>query len=131
VLVNTADTGKFDPVAGDYRRFVVGNLPAGWIGCRDACALEAPAAEYPGTAPSDPQLLAAPKTYIALVAGCEPSRETAFSILRQAGRVWLRISGFDGSSSSRCRILFPARFRRVDPRGREEQAVNGDVTVTK
>jgi acetyl-CoA synthetase len=57
VLVNAADAGKFDAVAGGYGRFAVGQAPAGWIPYRDAYRLDVPAAEHPGTAPSDPQLL--------------------------------------------------------------------------
>ncbi len=57
VLANVADIGKFDTVAGDYGRFAVGEAPQGWIAYRDAYQLDAPPAEHPGTAPSDPQLL--------------------------------------------------------------------------
>ncbi|HEU5427031.1 MAG TPA: AMP-binding protein, partial [Actinocrinis sp.] len=57
VLVNAADIGKFDTVAGNYGRFAVGRPPAGWVAYRDAYRLDAPAAVHPGTAPSDPQLL--------------------------------------------------------------------------
>src|SRR5581483_8840005 len=57
VLVNAADIGKFDTVAGDYGRFAVGEAPQGWIAYRDAYQLDAPPAGHPGTAPSDPQLL--------------------------------------------------------------------------
>jgi acetyl-CoA synthetase len=57
VVVNTADAGKFDTVRGDYTRFAVGTPPAGWVDYRQAYASEAPPAEHPGTAPSDPQLL--------------------------------------------------------------------------
>jgi acetyl-CoA synthetase len=57
VLANSADAGKFDTVAGDYGRFAVGPAPQGWVPYRDAYLLDAPAAEHPGTAPSDPQLL--------------------------------------------------------------------------
>jgi acetyl-CoA synthetase len=57
VLVNVADTGKFDSVRGDYGRFVVGEGVAGWTPYRDAYALDVPATPHPGTRPSDPQLL--------------------------------------------------------------------------
>ena len=57
VLVNAADIGKFDTVAGGYGRFAVGQPAQGWVAYRDAYGLDAPAAAHPGTAPSDPQLL--------------------------------------------------------------------------
>ena len=57
VLVNAADIGKFDSVAGDYGRFAVGEAPQGWVAYHDAYDFDAPAAEHPGTAPADPQLL--------------------------------------------------------------------------
>ncbi|ODU07612.1 MAG: AMP-dependent synthetase [Pseudonocardia sp. SCN 72-86] len=57
VLVNTADAAKFDDVPGSYGRFVVGEVPAGWVSYRDAYFLDVAPAEHPGTAPSDPQLL--------------------------------------------------------------------------
>ena len=57
VLVNAADTGKFDDVSGDYTRFAVGAAPAGWIAYQDAYARQVPPAAHPGTAPGDPQLL--------------------------------------------------------------------------
>ncbi|MEV6648178.1 AMP-binding protein [Amycolatopsis sp. NPDC051371] len=60
VLVNAADTGKFDSVPGDYARFAVGEtaeVSGEWVAYRDAYALVVPPAEHPGTAPSDPQLL--------------------------------------------------------------------------
>ncbi|HEU5356681.1 MAG TPA: AMP-binding protein [Actinocrinis sp.] len=57
VLVNAADIGKFDSVPGGYGRFAVGRTPEGWVNYRDAYELDAPAAEHPGTAPADPQLL--------------------------------------------------------------------------
>jgi acetyl-CoA synthetase len=57
VLVNAADLGKFDGVAGSYGRFAVGEAPPGWIAYHDAYQRDAPPAQHPGTAPSDPQLL--------------------------------------------------------------------------
>jgi len=57
VLVNAADTGKFDSVRGDYGRFVVGEGVSGWTPYRDAYALDVPATPHPGTRPADPQLL--------------------------------------------------------------------------
>ena len=57
VLVNAADVGKFDGVAGGYGRFAVGEAPPGWIAYHDAYQRDAPPAHHPGTAPSDPQLL--------------------------------------------------------------------------
>ncbi|WP_113697367.1 AMP-binding protein [Amycolatopsis albispora] len=57
VLVNAAQTAKFDQVPGSYRRIAVGDAPAGWVAYRDAYELSVPPAEHPGTAPGDPQLL--------------------------------------------------------------------------
>src|SRR3954453_18574087 len=36
VLVNTADTGKFDAVPGSYTRIAVGGAPSGWVAYADA-----------------------------------------------------------------------------------------------
>ncbi len=57
VVVNAADAGKFDSVAGDYTKLAVGDAPDGWLAYSDAYDLDVPPAEHPGTAPSDPQLL--------------------------------------------------------------------------
>jgi acetyl-CoA synthetase len=57
VLVNAADTTKFDNLPGDYTRFVVDDGPADWIRYRDAYQRTVPPAPHPGTAPDDPQLL--------------------------------------------------------------------------
>jgi acetyl-CoA synthetase len=56
VIVNAADVAKFDDVAGDYTKFVVGDA-AGWVSYRAGYDLDVPPAEHPGSAPSDPQLL--------------------------------------------------------------------------
>ncbi len=61
VVVNAADTAKFDAVPGTYTRICVGTAPAsqpaGWLAYRDAYSLDVGPAEHPGTAPSDPVLL--------------------------------------------------------------------------
>ncbi|KAA9159088.1 AMP-binding protein [Amycolatopsis acidicola] len=57
VVVNAADTAKFDDVPGAYTRFVVGAATPGWVPVNEAYDREVPPAEHPGTAPSDPQLL--------------------------------------------------------------------------
>jgi acetyl-CoA synthetase len=57
VVVNAADAGKFDSVAGTYTRFVVGGAPEGTIPYRDAYRMDVAPAQHPATAPDDPQLL--------------------------------------------------------------------------
>jgi acetyl-CoA synthetase len=59
VICNLADTAKFDTVAGDYRRLVVGSgeAPAGWTSYADAYAIEEPAVAHPGNASTDRLLL--------------------------------------------------------------------------
>jgi acetyl-CoA synthetase len=57
VVVNTADAHKFDEVAGSYTKIAVGDAPPGWLAYGEAYALDAPPAQHPGTAPSDPVLL--------------------------------------------------------------------------
>lgn len=57
VICNAADAVKFDEVPGDYRRFVVGEAPAGWAAY--AAAYDTPAASvaHPGNASTDRLLL--------------------------------------------------------------------------
>jgi acetyl-CoA synthetase len=57
VVVNAADAGTFDSVAGSYTRIAVGDAPAGWLAYADAYALGVPPAAHPRTAPGDPVLL--------------------------------------------------------------------------
>jgi acetyl-CoA synthetase len=60
VVVNAADTAKFDDVPGDYGRLVVtrgGAAPDGWESLDDAYGLDVPPAAHPGTAPGDRLLL--------------------------------------------------------------------------
>ena len=56
VLANAADAAKYDGVPGAYTKISVGEAN-GWIGYRDAYALDVPPTPHPNTAPSDPQLL--------------------------------------------------------------------------
>jgi acetyl-CoA synthetase len=60
VVVDAADTAKFDDVPGDYGRLVVtrgGAAPDGWESLDDAYGLDVPPAAHPGTAPGDRLLL--------------------------------------------------------------------------
>ncbi|WP_433256689.1 AMP-binding protein [Streptosporangium sp. CA-135522] len=57
VIANSADTGKFAEVAGDYTRLCVGRAPAGWAAYHDAYDIAAAPVAHPGTAPDDPLLL--------------------------------------------------------------------------
>jgi acetyl-CoA synthetase len=57
VVVNAADAHTFADVAGSYTKVAVGDAPPGWLSYREAYALDAPPAQHPGTAPSDPVLL--------------------------------------------------------------------------
>ena len=56
VIANTADTAKFDDVAGDYTRIVVGEPVEGWHHYDDAYEVE-PAACGPQTAVDDSMLI--------------------------------------------------------------------------
>ncbi|HVV08411.1 AMP-binding protein [Amycolatopsis sp.] len=57
IIVNHSDAGKFDGIAGNCTRFVIGDAQPGSVAFRDAYAKQVPPAPHPGTAPSDPQLL--------------------------------------------------------------------------
>ncbi|OXM72751.1 MULTISPECIES: AMP-binding protein [Amycolatopsis] len=56
VIANTADTGKFADVPGDYTRISVGEAD-GWADLLAAADLPHTPAGHPGTAPADPLLL--------------------------------------------------------------------------
>ncbi|XVX19948.1 AMP-binding protein [Actinomycetota bacterium] len=56
VVVNPADTDKFEHVPGDYTRICVGGVE-GWGNLHDAYAAEVPPTEHPGTVTTDPLLL--------------------------------------------------------------------------
>jgi acetyl-CoA synthetase len=59
VICNAADTGKFDGVPGDYRRFVVGcdDAADGWQLLAAAYDIADPVVEHPGNASTDRMLL--------------------------------------------------------------------------
>src|SRR3954452_19047698 len=50
VVVNAADAGKFDTVAGDYTRIAVGDaVPEGWLAYSDAAGADDTPPGHPGT----------------------------------------------------------------------------------
>ncbi|MFJ9845093.1 AMP-binding protein [Kitasatospora sp. NPDC101155] len=57
VLANSADTGKFAEVPGDYTRVVIGEPVAGWASYTDAYRFEAPKPFTAVTAADDPLLV--------------------------------------------------------------------------
>ena len=57
MVVNAADTAKFDAVPGDYTRIAVGRAPAGLARLRRRRAGRRHPARTPGHAPDDPLLL--------------------------------------------------------------------------
>jgi acetyl-CoA synthetase len=57
VIANAVDTGKFDDVAGEYRRVVVGAPVAGWHRYADAYDVSPTAPFAPGTTVDDPMLI--------------------------------------------------------------------------
>jgi acetyl-CoA synthetase len=57
VICNTADAAKFDEVAGDYLRFVVGTAPDGATAYASAYERAAEPVPHPGNATSDRMLL--------------------------------------------------------------------------
>jgi acetyl-CoA synthetase len=96
----------------------------------ESVLIEHPAVAEAAVVPAPDELrLNVPKAYIALAAGYEPSRETAFAILRHARdhlapyqRV-RRIEFFELPKT------ISGKIRRVDLRGREEQAAAGEGRV--
>ncbi|CCH80444.1 AMP-dependent synthetase and ligase [Nostocoides japonicum T1-X7] len=56
VVVNAADTDRFDDVAGDYTRMSIGEAE-GWANLDAAYAVDVPPSPHPGTSPTDPLLL--------------------------------------------------------------------------
>lgn len=58
VVVNAADAGKFDTVAGGYTRIAVGDaVPAGWVAYADSATADDTPPGHPGTEAGDPLLL--------------------------------------------------------------------------
>jgi acetyl-CoA synthetase len=57
VIVNAADTVKFERVPGGYTRIAVGDAPSGWLAYADTCTADDTPPGHPGTLPGDPLLL--------------------------------------------------------------------------
>jgi acetyl-CoA synthetase len=57
VVVNAADTAKFDAVPGDYTRIAVGEAPEGWLAYGDSAHADGAPLGHPGTLPGDTLLL--------------------------------------------------------------------------
>jgi acetyl-CoA synthetase len=75
--------------------------------------------------------LAVPKAYIALAAGYEPSRRTAYEILRHARENLAPYQRVRRVEFSELPKTISGKIRRVDLRGREERAAKGEVELSE
>jgi acetyl-CoA synthetase len=75
--------------------------------------------------------LAVPKAYIALAAGYEPTAETAFEILKHAREGLAPYQRVRRIEFFELPKTISGKIRRVDLRGREEQAAAGETRVTE
>jgi acetyl-CoA synthetase len=98
----------------------------------ESVLIEHPAVAEAAVVPAPDELRAAvPKAYIALAAGYEPSRETALEILQHArGNLapYQRVRRIEFAELPK---TISGKIRRVDLRGREEQASRGEVVLAE
>ncbi|MFR9806009.1 AMP-binding protein [Pseudonocardia sp. RS010] len=98
----------------------------------ESVLIEHPAVAEAAVVPAPDEVrLAVPKAYIALAAGYEPSRETAFEILKHAREKLAPYQRVRRVEFFELPKTISGKIRRVDLRGREEQAVAGQAQVTE
>ena len=98
----------------------------------ESVLIEHPAVAEAAVVPAPDELrLAVPKAYIALAAGYEPSRETALAILKHARENLAPYQRVRRIEFFELPKTISGKIRRVDLRGREEQAALGRGTVTE
>ncbi|MFC4946669.1 AMP-binding enzyme, partial [Pseudonocardia sp. GCM10023141] len=98
----------------------------------ESVLIEHPAVAEAAIVPAPDELrLAVPKAYVALAAGYEPDRETALAILKHARENLAPFQRVRRLEFFELPKTISGKIRRVDLRGREEQAANGETTVTE
>ena len=98
----------------------------------ESVLIEHPAVAEAAVVPApDAVRLAVPKAYIALAAGYEPTSETAFSILRHAREELAAYQRVRRLEFFELPKTISGKIRRVDLRGREDDASEGRVEVTE
>jgi acetyl-CoA synthetase len=98
----------------------------------ESVLIEHPAVAEAAVVPAPDELrLAVPKAYVTLAAGYEPSKETAFEILRHARENLAPYQRVRRVEFSELPKTISGKIRRVDLRGREERAAKGETEVTE
>ena len=98
----------------------------------ESVLIEHPAVAEAAVVPAPDDLrLSVPKAYVALAAGHEPTRETALAILRHAREKLAPYQRVRRIEFFELPKTISGKIRRVDLRGREEQAAAGAETVTE
>ena len=98
----------------------------------ESVLIEHPAVAEAAVVPAPDELrLAVPKAYIALAAGYEPSKQTAFEILRHAREHLAPFQRVRRVEFFELPKTISGKIRRVDLRGREERAALGQAELTE
>jgi acetyl-CoA synthetase len=98
----------------------------------ESVLIEHPAVAEAAVVPAPDELrLAVPKAYIALAAGHEPDRDTAFAILKHAREKLAPFQRVRRIEFYELPKTISGKIRRVDLRGREEEAAGGRTEVTE
>jgi acetyl-CoA synthetase len=98
----------------------------------ESVLIEHPAVAEAAVVPAPDEVrLAVPKAYIALAAGYEPTAETAFEILKHAREGLAPYQRVRRIEFYELPKTISGKIRRVDLRGREEQAAAGETRVTE
>ncbi len=98
----------------------------------ESVLIEHPAVAEAAVVPAPDELrLAVPKAYIALAPGYAPTRETAFEILRHARAHLAPYQRVRRIEFTELPKTISGKIRRVDLRGREQQAALGDLELAE
>lgn len=98
----------------------------------ESVLIEHPAVAEAAVVPAPDELrLAVPKAYIALAPGYEPTRETALEILRHARENLAPYQRVRRIEFAELPKTISGKIRRVDLRGREQQAALGDLALAQ
>ena len=98
----------------------------------ESVLIEHPAVAEAAVVPAPDEVrLAVPKAYVALAAGYEPSAATAFDILKHARENLAPYQRIRRLEFHELPKTISGKIRRVDLRGREEQAAAGKTSVSE
>jgi acetyl-CoA synthetase len=98
----------------------------------ESVLIEHPAVAEAAVVPAPDEVrLAVPKAYIALAAGYEANEQTAFEILKHAREGLAPYQRVRRLEFFELPKTISGKIRRVDLRGREEQAAKGEASVTE